>query len=86
MLDTDATVVGSSYVFTKNEDYWNPDRQHYDELVLNVYTDPTALLNAVQGKQVERHDSARPDNDRPADGGRRLHLVPGRPQLGRASF
>ncbi|RZI85261.1 MAG: peptide ABC transporter substrate-binding protein, partial [Microbacterium sp.] len=53
VLDTDATVVGSSYVFTKNEDYWNPDRQHYDELVLSVYTDPTALLNAVQGKQVD---------------------------------
>lgn len=52
VLDTAETVVGSSYAFDKNEDYWNPDAQHYDELVLQVYSDASALLNAVQGGQV----------------------------------
>lgn len=52
VLNTGDTVVGSSYVFDKNEEYWNPDAQHYDELVLQVYTDSSALLNAVQGGQL----------------------------------
>jgi len=52
ILNTDETVVGSSYVFDRNEDYWNPEAQHYDKLVLQFYADPTSLLNAVQGGQV----------------------------------
>jgi peptide/nickel transport system substrate-binding protein len=52
VLNSDETVVGNTYVFDKNEEYWNPEDQHYDKLVLNVYTDATSLLNAVQGGQV----------------------------------
>ncbi|MEU1972625.1 ABC transporter substrate-binding protein [Microbacterium sp. NPDC019599] len=52
ILNTGETVVGSSYVFDKNPDYWNPDHQHYDKLVLQVYTAAPALLSAVQGGQV----------------------------------
>jgi peptide/nickel transport system substrate-binding protein len=52
VLNTDETVVGSSYVFDTNPDYWNPDDQHYDRLLLNVFTDPTSLINAIQGGQV----------------------------------
>jgi len=51
-LDTGATVSGSSYVFDKNPKYWNADDQHYDKIVMNVYSDPTATLNAIQGGQV----------------------------------
>ncbi|WP_210480153.1 ABC transporter substrate-binding protein [Naasia sp. SYSU D00948] len=52
ILNAGETVVGSSYVFDKNEDYWKPEDQHYDKLILQVYTDPTSLLNAVQGNQL----------------------------------
>ncbi|MEV8273308.1 ABC transporter substrate-binding protein [Microbacterium sp. NPDC077184] len=52
ILNTGETVVGSSYVFDKNENYWNPDHQHYDKLILQVYTDASSLVNAVQGGQV----------------------------------
>ncbi|WP_260300658.1 ABC transporter substrate-binding protein [Rathayibacter sp. PhB152] len=52
VLDDAATVVGSSYVFTKNPDYWDPESVHYDTLHLNVYTDPIALLSAIKGGQV----------------------------------
>lgn len=52
ILNTGETVVGSSYVFDKNEDYWNPDHQHYAKLILAVYTDPSSLVNAVSGGQV----------------------------------
>lgn len=51
-LDVADSVSGSSYVFDKNTDYWNPDDQHYDKIVMNVYSDGTALLNAIQGGQV----------------------------------
>jgi peptide/nickel transport system substrate-binding protein len=51
-LDTGTTVAGSSYVFTKNPKYWNPSDQHYSKIVMNVYSDPTATLNAIQGGQV----------------------------------
>lgn len=51
-LDKSATVVGSKYVFTKNPDYWAPEQQHYAKLVMNVYSTPTAILNAIKGHQI----------------------------------
>ncbi|GLI26959.1 peptide ABC transporter substrate-binding protein [Agromyces rhizosphaerae] len=52
VLDTDATVTGTTYVYTKNAEYWNPEVQHYDELVINVITDPTAALNALKAGEA----------------------------------
>jgi len=52
IMDTGNTVIGSSYTFNKNPNYWDKDSQHYDKLVLKVYNDPTAMLNAVKGKQI----------------------------------
>jgi peptide/nickel transport system substrate-binding protein len=51
-LDTGATVTGTSYVYTKNEDYWNPDVQHYDKVIVNVLSDPTAALNAIKAGEA----------------------------------
>ncbi|MBP2327861.1 peptide/nickel transport system substrate-binding protein [Kibdelosporangium banguiense] len=61
ILDTGATVVGSSYVFTKNPKYWAPQTVHYDKLELKVYGDATALLNAIKGHQVDAANT--PDNN-----------------------
>jgi peptide/nickel transport system substrate-binding protein len=52
ILDTGASVTGSSYVFTKNPDYWNPDVQHYDDLTIKVISDPTAAVNAVKAGEA----------------------------------
>jgi peptide/nickel transport system substrate-binding protein len=52
VLDTAATVTNSTYVFTKNEGYWDPDRQVYDEIVINVYTDPTAVINVIKAGEA----------------------------------
>jgi len=52
ILDTAATVTGTSYSYTKNPDYWNPDVQHYDKLVINVLQDPTAALNAIKAGEA----------------------------------
>jgi peptide/nickel transport system substrate-binding protein len=51
-LDTGKTVVGSSYVFTKNPNYWDPSSVHYDSVTVKVFTDSTAMLNAMRGKQI----------------------------------
>ncbi|MCX7522700.1 ABC transporter substrate-binding protein [Microbacterium sp. STN6] len=51
-LDTKKTVVGTSYVFEKNTKYWNPSAVHYGTIVMKVYQDPTAMLNAIKGGQV----------------------------------
>ena len=52
LLDSKNSVSGSSYTFTANKDYWNKADQHYSKIVMNVYSDGTALLNAIQGGQV----------------------------------
>jgi peptide/nickel transport system substrate-binding protein len=51
-LDTSATVTGTSYVYTKNDKYWNPDVQHYDKVIVNVLSDPTAALNAIKAGEA----------------------------------
>jgi peptide/nickel transport system substrate-binding protein len=52
VLDTKATVVGSSYVFTANPNYWDKPEQHYSKIVMNVYTTATTVLDAIEGGQV----------------------------------
>ena len=52
ILDTAKTVVGTSYEFTKNPNYWDPTSVHYDGLSLKVLADVTAMLNAVKGGQL----------------------------------
>ena len=51
-LDAKATVVGSSYVFTANPNYWDKPEQHYSKIVMNVYTTATTVLDAIEGGQV----------------------------------
>ena len=53
ILDTVDTVVGSTYVYEANEDYWDKESVHYDTIEMTYYGDPTALMNAVKGKQID---------------------------------
>jgi len=53
ILDQSATTTGTTYVFTKNPDYWNPDVQHYDTVTMSVLADPTAGVNAIQAGEVD---------------------------------
>ncbi|MEP7765483.1 ABC transporter substrate-binding protein [Sanguibacter sp. 25GB23B1] len=53
VLDAEATVVGSTYEFDKNPDYWDESFERYDTLTMNYYADQSALLNALQGGQVD---------------------------------
>ncbi|MDQ0644159.1 ABC transporter substrate-binding protein [Microbacterium murale] len=62
VLDAAATVTGTSYTYTKNPDYWNPDVQHYDKLVINVLQDATASLNAIKAGEANGVKLANNDN------------------------
>ncbi|NTW39158.1 MAG: peptide ABC transporter substrate-binding protein [Cellulomonadaceae bacterium] len=53
VLDTENTVTGSVYVYTKNPDYWDDSFQRWDTFTINSYTDQSALLNALQGGQLD---------------------------------
>lgn len=52
ILDASKTVAGSSYVFTRNPDYWSPSSQHFETITVKAYPESTALLNALRGKQL----------------------------------
>lgn len=62
VLDTAATVTGTSYTYTANPDYWNKDVQHYEKLVINVLQDPTAALNAIKAGEANGVKLANNDN------------------------
>ncbi|WES63068.1 ABC transporter substrate-binding protein [Microbacter sp. GSS18] len=52
ILDTAATVTGTTYQYTANPDYWNADAVKYDNLTINVIEDPTATLNAIKAGEA----------------------------------
>jgi peptide/nickel transport system substrate-binding protein len=51
-LDPTQTVIGSKYVYTRNEDYWDKDLVKYDQIVFSYFADATASLNALRSGQV----------------------------------
>jgi peptide/nickel transport system substrate-binding protein len=53
VLDKSATVPNSTYTFTRNPNYWDPEAFPYNTVVIKVIADPTAALNAVRSGQVE---------------------------------
>ncbi len=51
-LDVANTVTDTSYTFVKRDGYWNPDVQHYDTIVMRVFNDTTAMLNALRAGEI----------------------------------
>ena len=51
-LDAANTVPGNTYAFVKNPNYFSAKTFPYDKLVMNVYSDVNALLNAIKGGQL----------------------------------
>ena len=45
-------MIGSTYVYTRNPNYWNKSIQHYAKLVINVYQTLSTQVNAIKGGQV----------------------------------
>lgn len=53
VLDIKSTVVGTTYKYTANRDYWNPDAIQYDALTINISTDPNATVNAIKAGETD---------------------------------
>ncbi|MET0862205.1 MAG: ABC transporter substrate-binding protein [Lacisediminihabitans sp.] len=53
ILDTDASQPGVKFVFTRNEDYWDPEAYPFDSVELLVITELTARVNALRSGQVQ---------------------------------
>jgi peptide/nickel transport system substrate-binding protein len=51
-LDPAATTAGTTYSYVRNDEYWNPDDFPFDEVVIKVLPDPTAILNALRTGEV----------------------------------
>ncbi|GAA2974405.1 peptide/nickel transport system substrate-binding protein [Microbacterium terrae] len=52
VIDMDKTTVGSEYVYTKNADHWNADHYPYENLVVKVLEDESAMVSALKTGQV----------------------------------
>ncbi len=63
ILDTDATVIGTSYVYTVNPDYWDTDAQHYDSITIRLLDDATAIANAIQAGEIDAGNLTNNDNN-----------------------
>ncbi len=51
-FNAEESVVGDSYVFDVKADYWKPEDQYYEKIVMKVFSDATAMLNAIQSGQI----------------------------------
>jgi peptide/nickel transport system substrate-binding protein len=53
ILDAGKTVVGSSYVYTANPNYFAKDQQHWKTLTIKVISTPATEVNAIKGGQID---------------------------------
>ncbi|ONH50299.1 hypothetical protein CcI49_35810 [Frankia sp. CcI49] len=53
VLDKSGTVIGSTYHYTKNPNYWNPDVQHFDELTVKALQNVGSIANAVTAGEAD---------------------------------
>ncbi|XVQ07285.1 ABC transporter substrate-binding protein [Spirillospora sp. CA-255316] len=52
VLDTAATVPGTTYVLKRREDYWNVRAYPFKSLTVRVFQDSTAAYNALQAGEI----------------------------------
>ena len=53
ILDPGDTVAGDHYTYDANPDYFDPSRQHYKQIVIQVIANPQAAMNALQSDQID---------------------------------
>jgi peptide/nickel transport system substrate-binding protein len=56
-LDASQTVTGDHYTLVPNPHYWNKSAVHWKKVVIEVITNPTAALQALQTGQVQVADA-----------------------------
>jgi peptide/nickel transport system substrate-binding protein len=56
VLDQSQTVTGVKYTFSPNPYYWNKSAIHWKHVVINVISDPTTILQAIQTGEAQVAD------------------------------
>jgi peptide/nickel transport system substrate-binding protein len=74
VMDTSATVQGSTYTFTARKGYWDKSLQKFGKVVFKVFPDEVSLLNALQSKQVDAANLTGTDNRKAAAAAGIKHL------------
>jgi peptide/nickel transport system substrate-binding protein len=62
VMDPEATIQGYRFVLRAREDYWAPELQQFDTVVLQIFSDETGLLNALLSEQVDVGNLSSQDN------------------------
>ncbi|MEV6171558.1 ABC transporter substrate-binding protein [Streptomyces sp. NPDC051954] len=52
VLDSTGTVVGNSYSYSHNPNYWNTAATEYKDVQIKVFTDASAMTNAIKSGQI----------------------------------
>lgn len=52
-LDSSATITRKSYVFVKNDLYYDKKRQHWDKIVMTVFEDQNSGVQSVKAGQTQ---------------------------------
>ncbi|CAN5268067.1 ABC transporter substrate-binding protein [soil metagenome] len=63
MIDADATIQNSQYVYVKNPHYYNKDKQKWEKIVIKIISDGNAILSALKTGQVQVAEGAATDAD-----------------------
>lgn len=63
MIDADATIANSQYVYVKNPYYYDPDAQKWEKVVIKIISDGNAILSALKTGQVQVAEGAAADAD-----------------------
>jgi peptide/nickel transport system substrate-binding protein len=53
VLNEASSVAGSQWTFTAREDYWNPELQRWDQIVLRPLEDGTARVNGLVSGEID---------------------------------
>lgn len=48
VLNSRDTIAGSQYVYDARDDYWNPEAQHWDRIIITVIENADQRLNALK--------------------------------------
>lgn len=53
MVDPKQTVAGKRYTYVPNPHYYDPDRVEFDKIVVEVISNPSSMIQAIQAGKVQ---------------------------------
>lgn len=76
MIDSDATILNSRYTYVPNPYYYDPERQHWEKVVVKIIPDSNSILSALRTGQVQVAEGAATEADAALSAGLRIVRAP----------